>query len=740
MAVMDQTHSQTHPLNTLCQVWLSKIRLAKRQRKERFGQFATEAKKFLDHVSNSWMWEEESARGPQGFLAKGGGHLPTFRMTINKLAECVALYGPSLYYQNPSILVSLNESAEYAPESLGFDRNDEAGMQEYQGIMQQLSVDKVIKQTHANIFQAYSNRIQYKADKKTHSRRAIVEAVVCGMSFLFCELYQPKGSTFRIPRSTYVSWEDVGFDPDADYEEDILWMFQECIHPVNMVEREYGLPEGSLKGNMQSLESQADEDANVRDRNKKRREGRSFDSLRYYKIWSKNGMGDKLMSKQKSDLDFASFGDYCFLAVAPGTPYPLNLPSSVLSEPLDDLVERAAWPIPFWQDEIISNGWPFSKLYFMDKPKSIWPIPIVKPVIGQMRFLNWIMSFLADKTAAACTTYVGRAKAAGVEIQNQLQSGLAPYTVLEISDILGKSVNDVVSFIQAPNFSIDIWRMATEVAAAIDKGLGTIDLLYGQTDNQLRSAKEAEVKQGNLQIRPEDMANRVEEFISTSCLKEMEAARWALTGEDIAPVLDNVAAQIWDTQIVTQEVDAVVRDFTFRVEAGSARKPNKQGKISQLREIGAVVSPVLQQFAAQGNPGPWNAYVAQLGKAMDFDPSDFMVAPPPPPPENQGPSPEEIQASIEQQKADMDLQAAQAKLGIDQQKSQLELAAKMQMLQMDAEKHGTDMAQDAQRHAQEMKQDKEEFSLQKRLLIAKSKQQMNGNGRRNSYASAGARK
>ena len=716
MALMDATH-QSHALNPLCQLWLSKIKLAKKQRWERFGQFAVEAKKFLDAVKNTWMWDEETARGPQGYLSKGAGHLPTFRMTVNKLAECVALYGPSLYYQNPSILVSLNESPEYPPESLGFDPNDEMAMQQYQGIMQQRGLEMSLKKVHAEIFQAYSNRLQYKTDKKTHSRRGIVEAVVCGASFLLTEIYQPKGANFKIPRSRYLSWEDVGFDPDADYEEDVQWCFVECLHPVNLVEREYGLPEGTLKGNMGSLAAQADEDVNVQDRNKKRRDGKSFDLIQYFKIYSKNGFGDRLKSKAKSDLDFSAFGDYCYIVVAPGTPYPLNMPTSVLSEPLEQLTERAAWPVPFWQDEVISNGWPFAKLYFMDKPKSIWPISMVKPVIGQMRFLNWIMSFLADKTAATCTTYIGRSKAAGVEIQNQLQGGLAPFTVIEISELSGRSINDVVSFLQTPNFSIDIWKMATEVAQAIDKGLGTIDLLYGQTDQQMRSAKEAEVKQGNLQIRPEDMANRVEEWVSTSCLKEIEAARWVLTGQDIAAVLDPIAGQIWDQQILSQDVDAVVKDFTFRVEAGSAKKPNKQGKINQLKEVGSIVMPVIQQMALSGNPGPWNAYMKEMSKALDLDSSGFEVQPPPPP---QGPSPEEQKMQLEQQKAQTTMQVAQNKAGLDQQKMQTELQAMSQMTGMDLAAKRMGLVMDAEKHSQEMKQDKEEFSLQKRLLAAKA--------------------
>lgn len=720
MALMDASNT-AHPLSSICKLWLQKINLSKKQRWERFGQYAVEAMKFFDAASSNWMWTEEVSQGPNGYLSKGGGaHLPTFRMTVNKLAEVVALYGPSLYYQNPNVTVSLNESPEYTPESLGFDARDEQGMQQFGQLMDQHQLDRSLKKTYADIFQAYANRVQHKTDKKTHSRRAIVEAILAGASYLYTEIYQPRGGGIRYPRSRYLSWQDVGFDMDADYEEDIQWIWIECVHPVNLVEREYGLPEGSLKGDVSSLESQADEDINVRDKNKKKKDGRSFDLLRYYKVYSKNGFGDKLKSKQyKTDLDFTSFGDYCYLVLAKGVPYPLNIPTSALSEPLEAIQQRAAWPIPFWQDEVVSNGWPISKLCFSEKPKSIYPVSMVKPVIGQLRFLNWIMSFLADKTAAACTTYVARAKAAGVEIQNQLLGGMSPYTVIEIGEMLGKSVNDVVAFIQAPSFSIDIWNMASQVAGQIDKALGTIDLLYGQTEHQMRSAREADVKQSNLNIRPEDMATRVEEWVGTSCLKEIEAARWVLGGQDIATVLDPLAGQIWDQQILTMDVDAVVKDFTFRVETGSARKPNKQSRVTQLREIGQVVLPMLQQYASQGVTGPWNAYVKELGKAMDFDAAQFFVEPPPPPPpppppeeqppQEQPPTPEERQHMLAQQAAEQKAMIDQEKLKLAQSKAAVNLQANAARINMEQAKAG-----------QQLQQQAELFDLKRRLMEAKA--------------------
>jgi hypothetical protein len=274
---------------------------------------------------------------------------------------------------------------------------------------------------------------------------------------------------------------------------------------------------------------------------------------------------------------------------------------------------------------------------------------------------------------------------------------MAPFTVLEISDILGKNVNELVSFLQSPPFAMDIWRMVAEVNASIDKRTGLTDLLYGITSTQMRSAAEAQVRDQNVSVRPDDMANSCEDWISESCMKEIEAARWLLGGQDIAPVVGPLAAKVWEEQILTQDVDSVIRDFTFRIESGSSRKPNKNARVQQLKELGAVIAPVLQQFAMTGNPGPWNAYVDQLGKAMEFDATEFIVQPPPPPPapEQQGPGPEEIAAQAKAQEADMKMQVEQHRMEMDHQKA-------MQQMGMDQEKHDQEMSQMKEKGALEL--------------------------------------
>jgi len=97
------------------------------------------------------------------------------------------------------------------------------------------------------------------------------------------------------------------------------------------------------------------------------------------------------------------------------------------------------------------------------------------------------------------------------------------------------------------------------------------------------------------------------------------------------------------------DFENVVREYSYRVQAGSARKPNKNNRIRALNEWGQSALPVIQAFAMQGMVEPWNAYVNEIAKAMDFEAAPFLLQPPqqqegPPPPD-----PEEVRKEASHQ-------------------------------------------------------------------------------------------
>jgi hypothetical protein len=330
------------------------------------------------------------------------------------------------------------------------------------------------------------------------------------------------------------------------------------------------------------------------------------------------------------------------LVVAEGVDYPLNVPKEIALEEPDEtglpnsLFTRTRWPIPFYADH---NGWPFTPFQCHRKPGSVWPISHMKPGMPELKFLNWALSFLATRVMISSKTLVGVSKAAGDDIKDQLlkheQSG---FSLVELSETLGRSVTDIVSILQLPQVSPELWTIVQAVSEMFDKRVGLTELTYGLTRAQYRSAAEAQVKSEQISVRPDDMANVLEDAMSMLARREALAARWLLQDQDVAPVLGPIGATVWKSLQETVTLGQLAMNYEYRIEAGSARKPNKAGRIEALQIALQTVGPVVQGLIPQGVVGPWNALMKDYCDAIDVDPTGYMIPEPPPPQPPQPPA------------------------------------------------------------------------------------------------------
>lgn len=716
---MDLLESVNSPLSGVCQRWLSLIKEAKKVKHELFGQFADESNKFFDSVHN-FMWDDEYAMSKQGgYLSQdsfGSSGMPTFRMSVNPVSDAVRLFGPALYHRNPNIVVQPKLPPKIEPVDLGLDESDPYQQQAAQAVMQQQEFDAQRDKKTGQLCQHYLNWLQLETDKKVQSRRAINDAIVKGLGILWTELYQPPNSELRYPRSVYMSCDDLVKDPDARYQEDVQWIARRCVHPVNLVEEKYGLEPGSLRGNRQSLKSQQTKKAR-QDSKSGKKDSKSYDQIEYWEIYSKNGFGQYLKGYKNKyvnepEFDLSIFGKYCYLAVCEDIPFPLNIPPTLTQydgemEPDEydsRLQQAAAWPIPFWEDEGCSNGWPCAELGFYESTDHIWPIPLVKPAIGEIRFVNWVMSYLGDRTAASCKNYLAVAKQAMEEFKQQASGQYGPFAVLELSALNGNDINKTITWLTPPPFDASIWTMVSEVMTQIDKRTGLTELVYGLSGRQLRSAEEARIKNENTTIRPDEMASRVEDWLGNVALKEIESAIWALEAKDFLPVFGELGFRVWMQNVFADEkfFERMVRNFTFRVEAGSARKPNKAAKADQLNQFGQIFMPVALPLAQAGLLDPINAYLQDVADAMDLpDPERYLLTAVPQPPDA-GAEQAQAEMELKQQENDMKLQVEDAKLQMQREKLDMDLAAKQQSMELDAQQAEQEMQFKAAESAQNL--------------------------------------
>lgn len=633
-------------LRSVAKGWMSKLSQARKHKRP----FSMDAKECMHHFdgSDNWFWKESGEGREYSRI-----NAPSFRMVINKAFEAVELFGSVIYSRNPTRTVTPRKFPVVPPESLGIDVQASLQPDPMTGEMpppnpmveqfiqtsQQVGLLEERRRTVAKLIESYLNYTPVTLNLKEHCRRYVDEALIKGMSCLWTELTEvggEDGEPIAMVGSFFDSVDNLLVDPDADELEDITWCARRCVHPVKEVAERYGLSEEDLKGHLESYVSRSESED--RDYEHKKRKGKTNDLLVYYRIYSKTGFGHDLKGSPKEYRDmFDSLGKNCMIIVADGIDFPLNVPKEVVEEQPDEtglpgsLFARTRWPIPFYADTVFP--WPFSPLYFHRKPGYSWPIAHLKPGLPELRFLNWALSFLATRVMTSCKTMVGVAKAAGDDIKDQiLKHEESGFSLVELSETLGKSVSDVVNIFQMPEVNPEIYKIVQAVSDMFDKRVGLTELMHGMTRAQYRSAAEAQVKAEQISVRPDDMANCVEDALSMVGRKEALAARWLLRPDEVAPVVGPLGAIVWDQSVRETGIDELARSYEYRIEAGSARKINKSGRVEQMQMAMQTMGPLLQPIAMSGNPEPLNALLSAWAESLDIDPTGFLIPPPPPPP------------------------------------------------------------------------------------------------------------
>jgi hypothetical protein len=619
-----------NPLRALVSQWREKIRQAMDFKKTEFQDDANVAMQFFNGPYD-FMYGLQYRTSRTAFVYTGGDDLPrpSFSMTVNKVAEMVQLFGPVLYHRNPIRQVNARK-APMLPINFFGDPNNPQTQQMFIPLMQQTQQMRNLDEARAELLQFYLNYTPGALDLKSNSRDAIDEAIIKGMGVLWTELYTPPGSQMTMVGSFYDSVDNLVIDPDEDSIDHAKWTMRKCTHPVWQVEQEFGLPPGSLKGNLESYGMQTaitgSEDGDYR-----RKQGLTNDLLCYWKIYSKMGIGSRMSGTvQNSTLpNWDIFGDFVFLAIADNVEYPLNLPPDVMEGGnMEDIQRRLEWPTPFWADD----AWPFKQLEFHRIPRKVYPMSHLKPGLGELQFINWAYSFIAGKIKTASRDIIVVSKALSEEIKSAILSG-CDYELVEIERAHG-TISEVVQFLRHPEFQGDIWKVIEAVEANFEKRVGLTELMYGMTTKQMRSAEEARVTAGNLSVRPDDMANKVEDFMSAIARQEALCARWHLVGKDVAPIMGPVGAQFWDQLLVPADPNEILHQLEYRIEAGSAKKPNKDRDAANMQQaMQTLFSPMLQYAMNTGDFSAINALIADWAKSIDLtDAEKYLFKPPQPPP------------------------------------------------------------------------------------------------------------
>ncbi len=773
---MADYNSET-PLSPMVHEWIEVLKAADKIKRAQWTEDAEDCLKFFDGP-HDFMYGTD-------FMSKGRALMwgskedlpqPSFRMTVNKAAEVVQLFGPYLYHQNPYRQITPRPihdpmgGTPPQPPPPEQQQNPEAMLQymmqqqAFQQRQQAISEMRTKRDVTGLLIGEYLNYTPNELLLNQEFRDTIDEALITGLGVLLTEPYKPHGSPYLMCRTRHISSFDLLLDCDVRRYKEGKWAAIRHVKPRYEVERKFGLKEGSLRGRMESATMQGSMNA-LSDSDYWRARGDSNDLITYWEVFSRMGAGGRLrnlLRGQVSETDetvkfFERFGDNVYLVIAEDVPYPLNLPPEALAtESPDDWFYRLQWPTPFWADP--ADPWPFTLIAFHWRPRNLWPMSHLKPAMGELMFLNWACSFMADKIKNTSRDFIAILKEAEDEIVDQIAGG-NDLSIIRIKGTVHKTINDVVQFLQHPEFNGSLGDVISYMERNVEMRLGTNELMYGSSKHQFRSSAEAQIKGEQIQMRPQDMATRVEESATSISRKEAICARYHMRSTDVSPVVGPFAAPLWDQYVRSTDIYQIVHEFDYRIEAGSIRKPNKDRDMANAQEAARVWGPVFLNVA--GSTGNWQplSNLSQFwAKAYDLPPEQFAIEPPPPTPEQQAMQQRQQEAQTAQLEADvMKTQAEAQKVAaeaqsaggegqlrmqeavldanirqgeaamdaqIEQQRLAMEMQAEQQRLEMEMQAEGVRLGFDVAKHQQEMAQDQQVHQQEMVQRSAESQQQL----------------
>lgn len=650
-------------MSALVQCWLKNIEKS-RGAKKGFSEVGEMCRQFFSG-SVGFMWEDKfRSRFLQNI------NPPRFRVTIAKAFELVAIFGPSLFWRYPGRVIKSRDIFVPDPAFFGDPEAPEAQqfMQKVQAEVQNEQAERDTRNKLMEKYLNYSQREQPGGGLKADGQYAVTEALVKGRGVTWCETYRFPGSERYLTGSFFDSVDNLFVDPDATRPNlsDAQWIARRHCDPYWKVERRFGLKPGSLqdKAHKTSADRIAQHESSGQANATEQK-----DLIEWYEVFSKCGVGTRekgVLPSMHSAFEEV-VGDFAYICVCSGMDYPLNAPPEKFEEADDEgVLDMFDWPIPFYKD----GKWPCAILDFYPNPNSVWPLAPMAMGLGELIFLNTMMSVLCERSYENSRLLIAAIKGHASEVVSKIKNG-GMKEVIEINSELEKSVSDLIQVVQLPEIGFDLFRMINMVSAMFDKRTGLSELLYGMNPggSASRTAADINVKSEMASVRPEYMAQQVEDWQGEVANLERIAAGWAINGEDIQPLIGQYGAALWDDLITNGDPEVFVREMRCTVEANSIRKPNKIRDNENIQRISQFLFPELSKHAdITGDTEPLNNFIEDLGMAMDQDTSRWTL-----PSRQQEPSPEEQQiqqqaAQIEQAKA----QAEVAKMAAEAEGKQIE--------------------------------------------------------------------
>jgi len=420
------------------------------------------------------------------------------QVTVNKSFELVKVFGPFLYQSNPRRRVVCRSSNNPVYYAL------------------------------SQVIEDYLNYTPRELNLKREQREVIDEAIIKGRGVAWTGLDDDTG----LVGTFFESVDNIRIDPDCKRARDAFWVARKMEEPKWVLQERYpGRGSKEAKPNIHA-ESKDPET------NETPEKSSSNDVVRYWEIYSKMGVGIRSRRGMKENRgEFEGFdddNDFKLVVVSAENKTPIHV---------------GDWPAPMFLD----NEWMHTFLDFNTVPNEPWPLSILSAAEGEQRAIDWLASFILSKAHAHAREVIVVDSEAGQDLMEKIESGLDMIVAQVKMGTPGKKIKDLVDSISLPGG--DVLKILLEALSLyqnlFEARTGLSEVLMAMSQRSMRSATEAELRQQNAKIRPDDMANVVADFNTIIARKEAMMMRFLLEPDDIERAIgsDKVYAYTLDVLI-----------------------------------------------------------------------------------------------------------------------------------------------------------------------------------------------
>jgi len=681
---------QNKVLSPLKDQWMGRLDAAL-SRKSRFQKIADQCDYFF-RGDLGFMWSGEFKSQYMPRMSS-----PGIQVSIAKAFELVAIFGPTLFWQNPHRQVRSHRGVDPEPVMNLFQN---IGLPpELQQLAQEDEKRKLQAEVRNSLLQIYLNWSQYSQPQNGLAREAeliITEALVKGRGCAWTQDYKHPASDDVYTGTFYDSVDNLLIDPDCTDPElrTATWISRRHLTPVWEVERVFGLEKGSLKDYATHSSSES-ESRSGSDKTKQN----TNDLMEWHEVWSRGGVGSLMRDAEYSMGEAIDkvVGDFAYCCVCKTVPYFLNAPPEKMFKASEQAMrDMFAWRAAnygskweAWRD----SQWPVVLLDFYPVPNSAWPLAPLAPGLGELICMNVLTTAFVEQAWENRKQIIAVLKNAAADIKAALQRDDTTVTV-EVQPQANMTIDKTIQFLNRNPGNKDILEALDRLSEQFDKRVGLSEILYSMSPTQIRVAADANVKQQNASIRPEKMGKSVASFMSRVAANEACMAATFVKAKSIRHLLGPIGTFLWKHFVENADTHAMMREMLFVCEASDIMRPNRERDLANLQGLSQYFVPAFTNYAqVSGDSAPLNEFLQSIAEAMDHDTSGWNMGPwmPQPDPAAQQAAQEQAMVEMQNKQADTMLKQAQTQLAMatagskqaEPQLKQLEFQFDAQQKQMD---------------------------------------------------------